>query len=414
VVCPWWGALQKERVQAVESTSGDRGGLPGENRVWIISEGRPPAVLPEGILESPEPGSLKEYRVSDIARYLLDPGPVEIRKLLLGCEIHYRQPLGTRFKSRLRGLFSFGSGSRAGAVRIPPDVLVSRFHPKVPPLSDPDLQAHVNAIYESLRAYDPMARKLPRLDQRRIAHVIGICRDVGGQLSYLKLQGGTTEKLKYMAANFARNVPVSLKRAYIAEGLFELRGFDFSTYESRRTWRLLTYRREGRRRALVLATDNWPAYVLEDDQLMKYVFLLEHAMRSNRDFRALFDLFIHRQAIPVKLFFNRELEIDYSRSHFPSVYRDIFRACRVGWSQRNLVRPSLNYLTVAVSLSYLPLAGPGQGQLYTHICILHDLRALESVKNNLPQVYSEIRKRSFRSEAGSYYVLDSIEGAGNA
>ena len=34
--------------------------------------------------------------------------------------------------------------------------------------------------------------------------------------------------------------------------------------------------------------------------------------------------------------------------------------------------------------------------------------------SDLPQVYSEISKSAFNSEAGRYYLLDSIEGHSNA
>ena len=33
-------------------------------------------------------GTVKEYRISEIARYLIHPGPIEIRKRLIGCEVH--------------------------------------------------------------------------------------------------------------------------------------------------------------------------------------------------------------------------------------------------------------------------------------------------------------------------------------
>jgi hypothetical protein len=56
----------------------------------------------------------------------------------------------------------------------------------------------------------------------------------------------------------------------------------------------------------------------------------------------------------------------------------------------------------------------GEDRLYTQISVLHDLRAIETLKNNLPQVYSEISKSAFLSEAGRYYLLDSIEGHSNA
>jgi hypothetical protein len=70
----------------------------------------------------------------------------------------------------------------------------------------------------------------------------------------------------------------------------------------------------------------------------------------------------------------------------------------------------LNYLQIGVSLNYVLLNDSAEDRVHTHISILHDLRALEALKNNLPQVYSEISKGAFISEAGRFYLLDSIEG----
>jgi len=68
---------------------------------------------------------------------------------------------------------------------------------------------------------------------------------------------------------------------------------------------------------------------------------------------------------------------------------------------------------MTVSLSFLPSLETGEDRILTHICILHDLRALEPLRKSLPAVYAEMSRRAFSSEAGSYYVLDSMSGAGH-
>jgi hypothetical protein len=113
----------------------------------------------------------------------------------------------------------------------------------------------------------------------------------------------------------------------------------------------------------------------------------------------------------VRLFFNRQLEVDYSKTSFPEVYRDVFRTAQTAASNCNLVKPVLNYLQTAVSLSYLPSETNGDERLLTHLCILHDLRAIEPLRKSLPAVYAEMNRRAFSTEAGRYYVLDSITGA---
>jgi hypothetical protein len=39
---------------------------------------------------------------------------------------------------------------------------------------------------------------------------------------------------------------------------------------------------------------------------------------------------------------------------------------------------------------------------------MHDVKALEPIKDQLPQVYAEISKKTSVSDAGRLYLLDSI------
>ena len=217
-----------------------------------------------------------------------------------------------------------------------------------------------------------------------------------------------------MATYISKDVGVVLKKAYQADGLFELRGFDFASYEPDHSYRLLSFLSEGEPRLCVLDRDDNIDFWIDDGQLLRYLQLLDHSIKANPNLRNAFYLCRSGQARAVKLFFNKKLDIDYSKTHFPKVYREVFNTHNVGFNQRNLVKPSLNYLLIGVSLNYVPLSDTGEDRLVTHISVLHDLRALESLRSNLPQVYSEIIKGAFNSEAGRYYLLDSIEGHSNA
>ena len=63
--------------------------------------------------------------------------------------------------------------------------------------------------------------------------------------------------------------------------------------------------------------------------------------------------------------------------------------------------------------NYVPTSGPGQHKLFTNISVLHDLKALESIKDRVPHVYSEIIKKTTDSGAGKLYLLDSMRGYQN-
>ncbi len=373
---------------------------------WVITEGKLVRLDPTAFDPEAEKGVVKEYRISEIGRYLLNPGPIEIRKRLVGCEVHSAPTWLSRVKDRLSGW--------SKAPRRKPEMLLAGFKLKIPAFKDADLDAHFKKIADDLRGFDPFAKKLARLEPRRLSHFIGICEDIGGGYSYLKLQGSADEKIRYLSSHVGRAVRVTIHRAHVSDGLFELRAYPATGFNAKHSYRLYAYSRDGQPAACVLTSLGNLDYRLPDPQAVKYLGLLEHVLSSSPDFRRCFEACFAGANQPVRLFFNRQLEVDYSKANLPEIYRDVFRSSETAASSRNLVKPVLNYLQVAVSLSYLPSPDSADQRLFTHICILHDLRALEPLRKTLPAVYAEMSQRAFSSEAGRYYVLDSITGTTHA
>jgi hypothetical protein len=378
--------------------------------IWVISEGRESQFDLSQIDAGIDNASVREYQISDFGCYLLNPQPIEIEKRLIGCEIHYPQRTTTRIIEKLKRLLPGRLRSVWNSHMIPPEVLVSHCKIWIPPLKDKTLQNHLAHIYESLRAYDSVSRRLSQLDPHRIAHVIGICKDLGGNLTYLKLQGSIEEKLRYMQNYLSKNVGVLLRKAYIGDGLFEMRGFDFSTYRPDHTHRLVVFERNQKAQCCVLNSSNTVEFSLDDADLLKYLFLLQQALADDVKLISAFKNCIQGQAKPVKLFFNLKLEVNYAKSPFPRIYRDILSANKIDLNQRNLIRPALNYMQIGISFNYIPQYNGFEENMTTLISVLHDLRALEMLRKKLPQVHNEIQNRVKGSEAGKFYLLDSIEG----
>ncbi len=65
--------------------------------IWVIAEGRFSDIDLSGVIDEKVDGPYKEYIISDIGRYLLNPHSIEVKKKLIGGEIHYKQ--GTIKKS---------------------------------------------------------------------------------------------------------------------------------------------------------------------------------------------------------------------------------------------------------------------------------------------------------------------------
>jgi hypothetical protein len=389
-------------------------GAPDRESVWVIKGGRLIDIDISALDPEVDTRKAKEYRLSELGRYLLNPNPIEIKKRLVGGEIYYRKGLLQRLTAPFRPTPKNGSGVAARRNPGDGDIIVSRFKLTIQRMKDPDLQGHLQMIAEELKAYDSFARRLAQLDPSRISHVIGICEDLGGNYSYLKLQGKTEEKINYLSNSITNQVGVVLNRAYLADGLFELRGFNFRTFRPDNSFRLLTYPKNGQLAACLLTPNGAVEFNVADSTLLKYAHLLEQCLHADPLFKETLCRCVRGEFRPVKLFFNNRLEIDYAKTNFPAVYREVFRQNQVDIRQRNLIKPVLNHLQTGISLSFQPAAATADERLVTHIAVLHDYRALDSLKKNLPAVYSEIGKRLSVSEAGRYYLLDSIKGYSNA
>ena len=70
----------------------------------------------------------------------------------------------------------------------------------------------------------------------------------------------------------------------------------------------------------------------------------------------------------------------------------------------------LNHLQIGVAFNYVPKAASGKESLYTEISVMQDVRALEPIKKERPQLYLEMAKRASVSEGGRFYLLDAIRG----
>ena len=395
-------------------TTSSRNLTHNNNAIWIISDGHISDIDLGGLVDGNVAGPFKEYRISDLTRYLLNPNAIEVKKKLIGGEIHYKQgPLKKLRNSIGKILTALLKRSQRNPASSP-EVIVSRYKLRIPSMHDPELEAHLNRIYDQLKSYDSFRKRLALLNPHTIFQVVGICEDVGGNYSYLKLQGSIEEKIKYLGNSISKDVGVVLSKAYVAEGLYELRGYDFKSYDPAKSYRLFSYNCDGEQKACVLTDQNEIEFYIADYHSLIHMQLLEQSLKANPSLNKAFDLCIKGLANPIKLFFNRKLEIDYSKTPLPTIYRDVFKTFNVARNHTNLIKPILNYLQTGVSFNYVFAADHQDDRLFTHISVLHDFRALEPLRKNLPEVHAAVLKQGFESEAGRFYLLDSINGYNNA
>ncbi len=381
--------------------------------IWIISECPPSEPDLTDVVEEAVDDLVREYNISALGRYLLNPNSIEVKKKLIGGEIHYRQSKLNKIRRSIYRMLPAAFKRRKKNMPFAPEVIVSRYKLRLPVMQDPEFNSHINYIGDQLKSYDSVTKRLAGLDPRGIYQIVGICEDVGGSYSYLKLQGSIEEKIKYLGNHITKDVGVILNKAYVDDGLYELRGYDFKSYNPSDAYRLCIYNSRGIQKACVLSGSNKVDFYVSNMHLLKHMLLLEQSLKANPGLNKAFELCTSGQANPVKLFFNKKLEIDYSKSPLPTIYQDVLKAHKVRSNHRNLIKPILNYLQIGISLNYLLTTDGHHDRMYTHISVLHDLRALEPLRKNLPRVYDSVAKQGFATETGRYYVLDSINGYNN-
>jgi len=386
----------------------------GSGNLWIISKGKYADLDMSRIVEGTASGPVKEYRISDLAEYMLNPGPVEIVKKLVGCEIHYPQPFSSKVKEKIRELLPQKLRGRMNITVNRPEVLISQYETETPILEDDSLELHFKKIDELLRTYDPALKRLLTLDRSQISDVIGISENTGNGRSRLSLQGNTEEKINYMLNSISKRVGTVLEKAHISDGLFEMGGFDFTSYNPDKFHRLIRFTQDGKSRYCVLSPYNKIYYWVEDTKMIHYMHLLEQSIQTNPKLKDSFNQCINGEAKPLILFFNKQLEIEYSNAHPPAIYKEVFDICDMRAVERDAVMNSLSNFQVGIAFNYVPQSNSIKDRLCTAISVMHDIRALDPIKENLPQLYSEINKRAFLSEAGKFYLLDSIRGYRNA
>lgn len=370
---------------------------------WVISEARRIDFDLRTLDPEADPAPAKAYRISPLGRYLLHPGPIEIRKRLIGAEIHTAPPVR-------RGFLRFGRLARRPREG---ELLLSSLRLRLPPLRDPALRAHLEQLADALRPHDPFQRRLARLDPQKIGHVIGVCEDPGNGYTYLKLLGTTEERLRYLAANVGREVRITVHRALSAEGTFELRACPPEAFGPGGWVPLLAYRRAGREAACVLALSGRLDFRLAAPEELRYLMLFETGLRQCREMQRALEALRQGALRPLRLTFEAVSDAGETEGGIPRIFRELLPAEPGASRFGSLIRPALRAMRTAVTLAGLRPAGDGGEEILFIRCVLHDLRALEPLRKTLPAVYAEIRRRAIPTDAGRFYVLEETTGTGH-
>lgn len=380
----------------------------GLEKLWVVS---PPRVarfaIDHPVLKKAGPTTAREYRISSIGLYLISPAPLNVRRRLVGCEIHWRFSRISRWLRPLHWL----SGKKTTGQKPPLSLIMDFPNPVASPF-DTNLKRHIDRLYDGLRPFDSFFQKLEGINPDQVNRVAGICEDDTAIRAPVTLDGAPWEQLEFVGRHAGRQIEVRLKRAHVANGLFEMKGFDFIHFDPRTAHRLIRFVYEGRPRACVLNEDHSVAFWLDDVKLVNYLQLFEYCIEHNHPLRESLIQCIQGKAAALRLAFNPHLEIDYSQAPLPAVFQDAIGRTPLADPHDRLIKQNLNQYQVGVSFNAMALQESGRSELCTHISILQDLKALEPIKDQLPDLFAEMAKRAAQSEEGQFYLLESIRGAG--
>ena len=386
----------------------------GGHDIWTISRQRSPERLDFGSIHGDTNiGLLSLYEISDLGRYLLSPTQVEIKNRLVGCEIHYRKTFIGKSRENIRKILPRKMTQGGEKKDTSTQTFISKMDYTPPSLKDEELKAQFGKIHDHLRTYDPIIRGLSKLDTNKISDVVGITENILGDRSLLVLRGGVGEKIDFIKKSISGDVGVVFKSACISDGLFEMRGYDFKTYNPKNRHRLIKFFQDGEFKACVLDPGNQVKFWIEDVSLIQHMHLFEQSLRTNSIFYDSIKQCMEGKATALKLFFYKQLDISYSKAHLPGIYRNALESQKVALNDMDKVIDSIKNLQMGISFHYVPESNSGEKRMYTTLSVMHDFRALEPIKDELPCLYSEISKAASVSEAGKYYLLDSIRGYQN-
>jgi hypothetical protein len=378
----------------------------GQEQVWVVS----PPRLARFAINHPDmeaaPTTAREYRISSIGRYLVSPAALNVRRRLTGCEIHWRVSRTSRWLSPFRRL-----AGKKNARSRPPSTLIMDFPNPVASPFDASLKRHIDHLYDTLRPFDSFFQALEGIDPDRAERITGISEDDTGSRAPVALDGTPRQQLEFIHLHAGLEIEVRLKRAHIGDGLFEMKAFDFIKFDPRITHRLIRFVQDGRPRACVLNEDHTIDFWLDDVKLVNYLQLFEYCIQHNPLLRESLLRCIHGEASALRLMFNPRLAIDYSRAPLPAVFQEVFGRTRLTEPHDRLIKQNLNQFQVSVSFNAMNLQESGRSELSTHISILQYLRALEPIRERLPNLFEELDKRAAHSEEGKFYLLESICGA---
>ncbi|MBI5664258.1 MAG: hypothetical protein HZC49_04085 [Nitrospirae bacterium] len=219
--------------------------------IWIISDGMPVSLDLSNICKESISGPITEYRISELARYLLNPNPITLEEKVVGCKVHYRKPSSGLIKRSFKKILP-GHKNQPDSDNSHVEEIITTSKIGAPTFKDEGLNAHFIKINELLKPYDPVQKKLSALDREKVEDIKALCEDIGRNRYQLNLQGSISDKVNFVSNSLSKKTKVVANKAYLLNGLFEMRGFSFKGFFADNSYRLIKFSQNNQLRYCVL------------------------------------------------------------------------------------------------------------------------------------------------------------------
>lgn len=377
--------------------------------IWIISGGKISEYDKIDICGDIYKGPVKEYRLSELGCYLLNPQLIRVSEKVVGCEFEYRDNFSSSLKRSLKNIPILNRFLKSED-RFTKRFINTKAQSEIS-FNDKRLEAHIKSLEESLRNYDPVIRALNSFSHDKITDIRAVCEEPDGSNLNLKVNGTLGEKAQFIKENLYKHVDATLNRAYLSNGIYDLRGFDFKKTDFSEEYKLKKFSVDGDIKSCVFKKNGEFMFKVQEDTKISHLILLDHSLKADNDLKNAILSCKNGKSSAYKLFFSKQTEYPYSINYLPGTFRK--NLSLVNEKSIDGLAEALNSGQRVVSFSKETENDNGEKELFTNISVMHELSALNELKEYMPDLYTRLESESLNTDAGPLYLLDSLAGFNN-
>lgn len=380
-----------------------------KNDIWVISpQGQDQNYNLSKLNLGLKQVMVKEYEISSIAKYLLNPHSHKAKRKMVGCTIHYnpksiisksaREKLPKTLQNIVNKLFP-------GKPFKPKIMIDSSGKIDIPEDFDDNLKANAETITEILRPYKPFNSTLNKIDLSAISHLTGIFES-GDVLKQFNLTGTLLDQINDVKDNISTDINLFLPAAQRVKGSFDLSELNLNLYDPRERYRLLCFDYNSAPMACVLDSEKRIQYLIKDTDSIRLMHMFDLAIMLHPVFKDQMEAYVKGMAQPQVLSFSDDLKMAWDENHLPMFYEKVCSKFDIAADDKKEISKMLNYST----FTSIGMLSSLKNDSFLSSVSFHDFEYLRPMEKGLPSLYHAIKHNTHDIAGKKMYLLDVIEG----